>query len=373
MKSFILLACLLMLSSCNNVQSSKANPVINSAPIATNIILMVGDGMGLAQISAAMQVDGRTLNLERAPIIGLIKTSSSDEQITDSAASATAFATGKKTQNESVGVDAKGRVQLTILERLGQDGYATGLIATSTITHATPASFFAHQTNRQMYYSIAADMVSAPVNLFIGGGKKHFQNRLDARFGDTDNRNIIQELESNGFSFVNSVDQLKNVDGKVGFFLADEHPDPVLKGRGDVLPKLIRPSIDSLQNQSDKGFFLVVEGSQIDWGDHNNDHAYSVSELYDFDDAVGQALDFAQKDQNTLVVITADHETGGLTLPSSDIESENPYRTATATYSTNGHTSVMVPVFTYGPGAELFSGIYENTEIHAKMLQALGR
>jgi len=343
----------------------------DSAPIAKNIILMVGDGMGLTQISAAMQASSKPLHLERANVIGLIKTGTAKEQITDSAASATAFATGLKTLNGAVGVDEAGEAQETILESLGKAGYATGLIATSTITHATPASFYAHQKSRQHYYEIAADMVNAPLNLFVGGGKSHFYERNDAKRGERDDRNILTELENIGFSFVNSVAELESTSGKVAYFLADEQPKSVEDGRGDVMPKSIRPSINSLLKQSDAGFFLMVEGSQIDWGGHANRISYVLSELYDFDQAVGHALDFAAADGNTLVIITADHETGGLSLQAADTNNKNAYNRASEKFATTGHTSTMVPVFAFGPGAELFSGVYENTAIYNKMYKAL--
>lgn len=373
MKLIAILIVSLSLLACGEHEKVETTKSFEKSQAPRNIIFMVGDGMGLAQISSAMQLDGRVLNLERAPVIGLIKTHSSNEQITDSAASATAFATGKKARNGSIGIDENGRSQQTILEFMAAEKYSTGVIATSTITHATPASFFAHQPSRQLYYSIAADMIKAPVNLFIGGGKKHFHNRNDPQLGKVDDRDLIQELEDVGFSFVNNIKQLNNTDGRVGFFLADGHPEPVLKGRGDILPKLITPSIGSLQKQTEVGFFLMVEGAQIDWGGHANDFDYVISELYDFDDAIGQALDFAEADTNTLVVITADHETGGLTLPPRDKESAYPYAEATHHFSTMSHTSTMVPVFAYGPGSELFSGVYDNTEIHSKMLEALKR
>lgn len=371
MKLFSLLLICVYLVACASSERNDGVRLIERGKAPRNIIFMVGDGMGLAQISSAMQLERRPLNLERASIVGLIKTQSSDEEITDSAASATAFATGKKTKNGAIGIDAMGRSQQTILERLAARKYATGLIATSTITHATPASFYAHQASRQNYYSIAADMVNAPVNLFIGGGKRHFYNRTDEQIGNGDDRNLLQELEKVGFSFVNNLSQLEQVQGRVGYFLADGHPPAASKGRGDLLPKLIAPSIDSLEKQTKVGFFLVVEGSQIDWGGHANDHEYVISELRDFDEAIGRALDFAEADSNTLVVITADHETGGLTQPVLDEESLNPYAKATHHYSTKGHTSTMVPVFAYGPGSELFSGVYDNIEIHSKMLEAL--
>jgi alkaline phosphatase len=172
---------------------------------------------------------------------------------------------------------------------------------------------------------------------------------------------------------VSGLASLKTANGRVGYFTAGSHPDSILKGRNDILPRSIMPSIKYLKKQSKQGFFMVVEGSQIDWGGHQNNLEYAVSELIDFDAAVGEALDFAERDGNTLVVITADHETGGLTLPALDMEAKTPYAEAGEHFSTIGHTASMVPVYAFGKGAEHFSGIYENNEIYVKLLQAIGK
>lgn len=352
------------------------NPVeVSSTSKAKNIILMIGDGMGLSQITAAMQARQEALQLERFNVIGLAKTSSAMESITDSAASATAMSTGVKTRNEAIGVDESGNSHETILERLGKQGYATGLIATSSITHATPASFYAHEQKRGNYYHIAAQMKDAPLHLFIGGGRDHFVDRTDESIDQIDQRNILTEMSEAGFTFVDSLKEIEKSAGPVGYFIADKHPKAVLKGRGDVLPESIPIAISHLQSRSERGFFLMAEGAQIDWGGHDNNATYMISELYDFDAAVGHALDFAVADKNTLLVVTADHETGGLSLAAKPVEEgETPsYEVHTHIFSTEGHTSNMVPVFAFGPGAELFSGIYHNTEIHSKMLQALSQ
>jgi alkaline phosphatase len=152
--------------------------------------------------------------------------------------------------------------------------------------------------------------------------------------------------------------------------------DPVAKGRGDFLPKATELGIQFLNKDADNSnFFIMIEGSQIDWGGHANDADYLISELIDFDDAIGKALDFAEKDGNTLVIVTADHETGGFTLSSTlkkteDGNSYSDYSEITGTFSTDGHSATLIPVFAYGPGSEAFSGVYENTEIFHKILEA---
>ncbi len=333
----------------------------------TNIILMIGDGMGLTQATAGMIRNNMYLNLERAETVGLIKTNSSDQLITDSAAGATAFSIGEKTYNGAIGVDQNKVAKETILEKLAGEGFSTGIIATCNITHATPASFYAHQPQRRMYYEIAADMVDAPVDLFIGGGKIHFENRSDEGEGQVDERNIISELKDQGVSFISDLNQLYDTRGRVGYFYSEDHPPSIQDGRSTILPDSIDPSIDFLQNESDDGFFLVIEGSQIDWGGHANDSEYIITEMIDFDKTIKKVLDFAEKDGNTLVIITADHETGGYALNGKD----DNYEDVEGSFTTGGHTGVMVPVYAFGPKSESFTGIYDNSDIYHKILQSL--
>ncbi|WP_201741474.1 alkaline phosphatase [Sinomicrobium soli] len=366
---FVISGCSINVSPTVKTDLENGEIIINqNGKRPKNVILMIGDGMGVTQVSSGIYRN-KSLHVERIANIGFSKTSSSSELITDSAAGATAFSIGEKTYNGAIGVDKDGKPKETLLELLGNDGYATGLIATCAITHATPASFFAHQLKRSMENEIAADMVNAPVNLFIGGGKKYFENRVDSKKKPFDNRNIIRELEDKGFSFIDDLDALKTTAGKVGYFIADDQPESILKGRDDILPRSIAPSVRHLQKESDKGFFLMVEGSQIDWGGHANDAEYIITEMIDFDQAIGKALDFAEEDGNTLIVITADHETGGYSLPAR----EGNYNELDGKFTTGGHTGVMVPVFAYGPGSEAFRGIYDNHQIYHKIRQVLGK
>jgi len=373
-QSYLLSAVLFLTLSCSprvEVKVSETKTVTTSSAknVAKNVIFLIGDGMGTTQITAGMLANDNTLHLERCPIVGLSKTAAAGSVITDSAAGATAFSIGKKTYNGAIGIDADGVSHSTILEDLGRSGYATGLISTSNITHATPASFYAHQEKRSMYYSIAADMVDSPVNVFVGGGRIHFVDRTNPDRGAVDDRNIEKELVDKGFTFVNSLDALSAEEGNVGYFISEDHPKSIIDGRSDILPRSIKPVATKLDAMSDKGFFMVVEGSQIDWGGHANEHDYIVTEMIDFDKAVGQAIDFAEADGNTLVLITADHETGGYGLQSVDRD----YSKMEGAFTTGGHTATMVPVFAYGPGSEHFSGTYENTDIYHRLIKALDR
>lgn len=324
-----------------------------------NIILMVGDGMGTAQIFAGLIANNGKLNLMRCTAIGFQKTQSADNFVTDSGAGATAFAIGKKTKNGAISVDANGKVHPTILETAKQNGLATGIVVTCSITHATPACFYAHQASRMQVEDIAADMLKGNVDVFIGGGRRHFTHRVDGR-------DLVEALQVEGYQIANSTDELGQfTTGKVGAFTADLEPGKITEGRGDVLLNGITAAL-SLLSQNKKGFFLMVEGSQIDWGGHENDSDYVISEVLDFDKSVGAVLEFARKDGDTLVVITADHETGGFAITHGDSRKGK----LEGRFATGDHTGVMVPVFAYGPGSEAFIGIYENTAVFDKMMAA---
>lgn len=324
-----------------------------------NIILMVGDGMGVAQIYAGLTANHGSLNLERCTAVGFHKNQASDKYVTDSAAGATALSCGQKTYNGAIGVDANGKPLPTILEVAEKNGLATGMIATCSITHATPACFIAHQPSRSMDENIAMDFLKTDIDLFIGGGRKFFTQR-------TDSLNLTDSLKAKGYQIANSIAEVQQItSGKLAAFLADTQQPRFSEGRGDELVKSTDVALQLLKGNK-KGMFLMIEGSQIDWGGHGNDTQYIIDEMIDFDKAIGKVLDFAKKDGNTLVVITADHETGGFSINDGDMKAG----TVEGKFTTTSHTGVMIPVFAYGPGAEEFSGIYENTAIFHKMMAA---
>lgn len=363
----IFLAGIMATTACSSTNSdlvlgSETYP--NQHP--KNIILMIGDGMGLTQISAAIYENKRPTNFERFHQVGFHKSYPAGELITDSAAGATAFACGIKTYNGAIGVNIDTIPQQTILEEAEIRGLSTGLIATAFIVHATPAAFFGHQPIRTFHEEIAADMMDVDVDLIIGGGMKYFSRR------EMDDRNLYQELQNKGYYVSNySEMELHDLDlrsnKKIVYFTADRHPVPVSAGR-NYLPYASKIGARFLKKISeDKGFFLMIEGSQIDWAGHGNEGQLMIEETLDFDRAVGEVLDFAEADGNTLVIVTADHETGGLAInPGSK---KGKIETA---FNTNGHTGTLVPVFAYGPGAEEFKGIYENTAIYHKMRHLYG-
>ncbi|MFW5822686.1 MAG: alkaline phosphatase [Tangfeifania sp.] len=324
-----------------------------------NIILLIADGMGVVQLHAGLTANRGRLFIENLKYMGLTKTHSSDNYITDSAAAGTALSTGKKTYGGAIAVDVNKQPLKTILEEAEEKGLATGLVSTSAITHATPASFIAHQESRNMYEEIAADFLKTDIDVFIGGGYKHFTDRKDGR-------NLADELEQNGYIVEQDLNKIKKVKkGKLVGLTAPGHNGRVDE-RGDMLPVSAQTAINIL-SKNKKGFFLMVEGSQIDWGGHAGSTNYIVEDMLDFDRTVGTALKFAAKNKETLVIVASDHETGGMTILNGDYENG----TLKGEFSTGGHTGVMVPIFAYGPGAEEFIGIMDNTDVNTKMKKLL--
>lgn len=351
------LAILLVLSSAKTEKPQTEKPL--------KVILMIGDGMGLTQLSSSYYYKDSEPNFSRMPVVGLSRTSSSSHKITDSAAGATAFSTGKKTYNGAIAVDDDKKPLETILEYLENKGWNSGLIATSSITHATPASFYAHVKSRNSEKKIARFMPESGVDFFAGGGLDFF-----------DSKKLWKKMINNGYILDTS--SLKGADeldpkSKYGFLLAGGGMPKMIEGRGRFLPNATQLALDFL-GQQEESFFMMIEGSQIDWGGHANNGEYIISEVLDFDQALGKVLDFAEKDGNTLVIVTADHETGGFSLVGKEKKvpfqgKKRDYDDLAYGFSSGGHSATMVPVLAFGPGAEKFAGIYQNTAIHTKIME----
>jgi len=359
---FLVLA---IFAACSPTRNMAPQSISYEGKTAKNVIFLVGDGMGIAQITAAMYMHSEKLALEYFPVVGLHKNTASDDLITDSAAGATAFSIGRKSFNGAVGVDSDGKPQQTLLEEAELRGLATGLIATSTITHATPAAFVAHQKSRKLYEEIAADILKVDVDLMIGGGLKHFARRMK------DERNLVEELEAKGYRVSDYFQEdFEDLDFNPGeplvFFTADESPLPAYEGR-NYLKTATEKGLHFLDQRSENGFFTLIEGSQIDWGGHANNSDYIISEMLDFDQAIAAALAFARTNGETLVVVTADHETGGLSIKKGSVKDS-----LVTAFTSQDHTLELIPVFAFGPGAELFSGVYENTGIYSRIRAAFG-
>lgn len=335
--------------SCNSKEAENQSD--QNSEKAPNVIFLIGDGMGLSQISLAIEQAQDNLSFGKCSHIGFIKTSSLVDYITDSAAGATAFSTGQKTKNRHVATDSLGNELPIIMKLASERGWFTAIAASASLTHATPASFYAHSTSRYAYKEIANQFYHSGVNIAFASGMPYFSNDSFSAAGYSVFTDLDAATTSNSERFV--------------YFMTDSiEVASVEAGRKDLLPKCTEVLINTCSKQ-DKPFFAMIEGSQIDWGGHANDAEYVVSEMMDFNQCIKLALAYLENDPNTLIVVTADHETGGLTLLQDSDKKVSPH------FVNNKHTGIIVPVFAFGKGAESFSGIYENTEIHSKLMKIM--
>ena len=315
-----------------------------------NVIFMIGDGMSMEAVSVGWTLNGGRLNMDNFPVAGYSRTYCADKLITDSCAGGAALAGGEKTKYGYIGQDADGKPFYTLLHKAQSLGKKTGLVVTCRINDATPADFVCHSPDRHLEAEIAAQYVDSGVDFIVGGGRQFWDEREDGR-------NLINEMKARGYNFVEKREDLANVhSGKLLGLFAPLDMDPVLD-RGPVLEDATMKAIELLDNK--KGFFLMVEGSQIDDWAHRQKVGYMAEELFDFDKTIGKVLEWAEKDGHTLVVVTADHGTGGITLIDGSLED----RTVNVHFSTKGHHGIVVPVFAWGPHAEDFGGVMENAEL----------
>lgn len=324
-----------------------------------NVILMIGDGMSLMHVYSAWTANRGKLYLENCEATGLSKTYCANKLITDSGAGGTAMAIGQKTNYHSVGVDVNGNPQPSLIKLAKQKGLSAGVAVTCRLWDATPADFCCHNVDRDNEDEIIADYVNCEADYVVGGGAKKFENRKDGR-------NIFKELEQKGYQIARSWEECKNLKSGKIFAVTDSVDTPLPAERGDRLDQSSLKGIELL-SQNPNGFFMMIEGSQLDDYGHFNDLDLLMQETHDFDRTVGKILEWAAKDGETLVVVTADHETGGLTL----IDGDKDKGEIKCKFSTTGHSGVMVPVYAFGPGSELFTGIYENTDIFHKIKSLL--
>ena len=357
-----ILACsLLLLFTLSLGSASCTKKKAEEAPKAINVIYMIGDGMGLPQVFATMLATGKEMTFQQFPYTGIVDTRSASNDITDSAAGGTALACDKKTKNGMVGMDADTLPMVSVLDAMADQGKSTGVVVTCYSGHATPADFYAKVPNRKMYEDIAMQLAeSDKINVMIAGGRKHFDHRSDSI-------NLLDRMENElGWKVYDTLADIDTTCMKYAVLAAKGHM-PKAPERGDFLPEGVKTALKTLK-QNEKGFFLMVEGSQIDFACHEHDSANMVEETVDFDKAVKIALDFAKADGNTLVVVTADHETGGLTM----IDPQGHYSNVSFNYSTYSHTCLPVMIYAYGPGAEQFTGWMQNCEVKGKILKACG-
>ena len=357
-----------MLVSCGDESSVEEFTPIGSdtnkaAPLpraisakAKNIILFIGDGMGPNQVSLArLSIGGseHRLSFENFPITGIVYNHSAGSLYTDSAASATTLSTGVRTNNGFLSLDPENKFLPTISELLDTKGYLSGLVATSSVTHATPAAFYAHVNDRDKAKEIAQMLVESNIAIALGGGTEFF-NLSELQ----DSLHAIFDKDSLDPTVLSSYSRV------LGLF-AEDGLDRRLAPPTQL--QMTEAALNFLTQKAREcpGFFLMSEGSQIDWAGHSNNVNYMLAEFIDFDASVQAAVNFAQQDKNTLVLVTADHATGGLVL-------HEPKRSKIrAQWTTKSHDLSSINIYAYGPGSELFSGVMDNTEIFDRMLQAL--
>ena len=367
-------------------QSLVQKELISVDKKAKNIILLIGDGMSLSQVSSYRLLKGgpnERISVDKFPISGIVLTHSEDAIVTDSASSATAFSTGKKTNNGALGLDQDKQVLENFTEKIDKHGYVSSLISTSEITHATPAAYASHIDLRWKTDEISIQMMDSDVMTILGGGRHFF---LPEEMGGkrSDGLNLLEQIQSSHMVLTTKAEMdtfdYSNEGRLVGLF-ADEALRDKETPENHIFEPTSSEMLNFAINRSEqftysgcRGFFIMVEGSQVDWAGHANDLNFLKREMEDFDEAVRTALDFAKNNQETLVIVTADHETGGLLI---EPATPTDYTSPEVKFSFNtgigygSHTGVPVPIYAYGPGSENFTGTLDNTDVYYAMVEAL--
>lgn len=321
-----------------------------------NVILMIGDGMSLMHIYTAWAANRGKLWLENAQATGLSKTWAVKKLVTDSGSGGTSLATGVKTVYHAVGVDPEGKPLTSLVDVAKELGKDAGMAVTCRLWDATPCDFCCHNIDRDKEEELVGDYPTSGVDFVFGGGAQKFTNRKDGR-------DIFKELQKKGYHVSRTLDDFFAYDKNSRIFAVPYDKDtPLPDERGDLLARASMKGI-SLMNQNKNGFFMMIEGSQLDDYGHFNQLDLLMKETLDFDQTVGEVMKWAAKDGETLVVVTADHETGGLTL----VNGNKDEGRVECCFSTKDHSGAMVPVYVFGPGAENFTGIFENTDVFKKI------
>lgn len=387
----------------------SSNPANAASSNTRNVILFIGDGMGTAQRNAirlATVGEKGNLAMDSMPYVGLIHTSSI-VPITDSAASATAYASGVKTYNGAIGMNADKKTVQTLMEVAKSAGKSTGVVTTSQITDATGAAFGAHVEDRSKQSDIALQLLTkSKVDVLLGGGEDFWYPAGNpGKFPDEPAEdpsekskgtqgNLVDKAKQLGYTYVTNTKDMQNAKGSklLGLFANEEMFQQNPEGEGDIydpvvsLPDMTKKAIDTLA-KNNKGFFLMVEEEGTDEFAHANNAKMTIKAGQALDQSVQVAKDFAKKNPDTLVLVLADHETGGFSIEAVDEDDESgdgiskedgPFAIANSKHNfvvdwtTSGHTAVDIPITAMGKNAQLFTGFYENTEVFTKLLQAMG-
>lgn len=335
-----------------------------------NVIYLIGDGMGLAHMSL-LEIEGgyEPTAFNRATNVALVSTRSANNRVTDSAAAGTALATGEKTDNSMVGQRPDGSRLESMVARATADGRPTGLVVTCYLQHATPAAFYAHVPQRYQNEAITRDMLASDVDVLIGGGRKWLSGACEA------GGSYLEAMAHKGYAVVPTLDAAAAVhSGRLLAAVAEEHL-PKAADRGDYLPRAAAKALELLSAESaarKKGFVLMIEGSQIDMAAHAKDAQWLLDEMRDFDRTIHVAMDFADRNPGTLVVVVADHETGGVSMPSGKSDFTASESGVRYNFGTGSHTGIRVPVYFYGAGAERMNGLMENSDLSNGIMKLLG-
>ncbi|MCL2738895.1 MAG: alkaline phosphatase [Bacteroidales bacterium] len=370
----------------------------NREPKAKYVFYFIGDGMGVSHISLAEVFSNNALSFTQFPVFGLVTTQSASNIITESSAAGTALATGEKTTNSMLGTRPDSTHLRSMAYPIHEAGYAVGIVSSVTIDHATPAAFYANAYSRSDYYHIAQQLPQTGFAFFGGGGFVHPTGR------NNDRPSVYESITDAGYTVARGAGsyQLKKEGAKKMFYtqaqgVESDLPYAIDRKEGDLsLPMVVEAAIDFLYDPKGKGFFLMSEGGKIDWASHSNDAKTTILEVLDFSDAVALAIAFYHKHpRQTLIVVTSDHETGGLSLgytggydmyfdalasqtasidadraSTEDVRRSN--REARIGWTSGSHTGTMVPIFAIGAGSSNFGGKMDNTDIPKKICAAMG-
>lgn len=359
--ALFLLGAFCVLPGCTAFSRGAGAPC--SLPEPRSVILLIGDGMGVSHVTAG-KIGKGILRLEEFSTVGLLMTSALDFAVTDSAAAATALATGQKTRNEYVSMSAERGPLRTVIEHAADAGKSVGIVTTRSVTDATPAAFVAHVLNREQHQEIAEQLVARNLDVIFGGGLGYFLPQSHENSLRSDEKDLVTKL-LRGVTVARTPKEFGELSGtgRAAALLANKHLLSA-RQRAVSLAAMVEKAIKILSHNP-RGFFLMVEAGHIDGGGHINSGDFILSEMVDFDDAVGVALEFAREDMKTLVVVTADHETGGFAIHDATTDREVKLKVG---FTTTGHTAAMVPLFSFGPGSRALGGIHDNTHVGATLI-----
>ena len=382
----ITMLALLFATSCNNNVAEK--------PQVKNVIYLIGDGMGFGAVSSLLLSEDSVTGFEQAPVIGLSETCSANNYVTDSPAGGTALACGIRTKNGYLGVDPEGKPLTSILRKAQAMGKRSGIVVNTVLTEATPAAFYAGVTSRSMSFDIAKQFTESGVDVAIGAGLEPFIKRPDSLdltatlinkgydvhldwktvLGTTSRKFVgilpmgdVHRRNESGNTTAGAADGAEVCLAAKLAASSEENGDTTRLSEPTVyLEKATAKALEVLSNDNRQGFFLMIESAIIDGYGHNNDSEGMIEEMKEFDNTLRQLVAYVNQHPETLLVVTADHETGGtgVSYKSYEVGSTTPVQLS---FSTKGHTGTVVPVFAYGAGAEAFAGIMKNTDLPKKM------